>query len=147
MRNRAEHTIKSLLEELKTNFPSFEVGQIFETLKSIYPNSTVAKKNKTIRLNSVKFTKPLAVSRKDKAFMVKEENEMLSFFRNLSKGDFLKVVEIDGKTVRCVNLSIKEEIRNKFYGDDETKFINISFDDIANGNLRLVKRRIDKYLE
>ena len=147
MRDRTEHTIKSLLEELKADFPCFQKNQIFETLKSIYPDSTVKRKNKTIKLNAKNFTKPLAVSRKDKAVMIKEGNKMLSFFRNVSKGDFLKVVEINENLAKCVNLSIRENIRNKYYKDEETKFVNISFEDIANGNLRLAKRKIDKYLK
>lgn len=147
MKNRAKHTLKSLLEELKINYPSFEEGQIFEILKSIYPDSSINKENKIIFLNSKEFTKPLAVSRRDKAVMLKEGNEMLSFFRNTTKGDFIKIVEVKDEKAKCVNLSLKESIKEKYYKDKDTKYINISFDDIANGNLKLIKRKIDKYLE
>jgi len=144
MKDRARHTIKSLLEELKDNFPSFEVGQIFETLKSIYPDVSINKKNKTIFLNSKEFTKPMAVCRKDKSNMIKEGNKMVGFFRNLTKGDFLKIVELDDNNAKCINLSLRESVREKYYKEE---FIKISFNDIANGNLRLVKRKIDKYLK
>ncbi len=147
MRERAEHTIKSLLTELKANFPCFQKDQIFETLKSIYPDASVNKNNKTIFLNSRRFTKPLAVNRKDKAVMIKENNDMLFLFKDITKGYFLKVVCLDEENAKCINLSLKENIRDKYYNDKETKYIKITFEDVANGNLRLVKRKIDKYLK
>lgn len=148
MEKRSSHTIATLLEELKQKFPKFEKNQIFETLKSIYPDSTISKENKNITLNENTFTKPLALNRKSKSFLIKQENKMISFFKNLSKGDFLKVVEVekDGNA-KCINLSLQENTRKQYYNDNETKYVSLSFSDIANGNVRLMRRKIDKYLK
>ena len=147
MEKRSSYTITTLLEELKQKFPKFEINQIFETLKSIYPDSTISKKNKNIVLNENAFTKPLALNRKSKSFLIKQENKMISFFKNLSKGDFLKVIKVEKNgNAKCINLSLYENIRKQYYNDNETKYINLTFNDIANGNVRLMKRKIDKYL-
>ena len=147
MEKRSSYTITTLLEELKQKFPKFEKNQIFETLKSIYPDSTVNKENKNITLGKNTFTKPLALNRKDKSFLLKRENEMISFFRNLSKGDFLKVIKVEKNgSAKCINLSLQENIKEQYYNDNETKYINLAFNDIANGNVRLMRRKIDKYL-
>jgi len=141
MEKRSSYTITTLLEELKQKFPKFEINQIFETLKSIYPDSTISKKNKNIVLNENAFTKPLALNRKSKSFLIKQEN------KNLSKGDFLKVIKVEKNgNAKCINLSLYENIRKQYYNDNETKYINLTFNDIANGNVRLMKRKIDKYL-
>lgn len=147
MGERTAYTIKTLLEELKKRFPCFKKDQIFETLKSIYPNDLIDRKNRIIKFNHKEFTKPLAVSSKDKAKMLKESNKMLVFFRNVSRGDFLKVIKTDGKTAKCVNVSLKESVKRKYYGDEQTRYLTINFDDMANGNIKLVKRKIDKYLK
>ena len=44
MERKSVYTIRSLLEELKKQFPGFRVNQIFETLKSIYPKESFSKK-------------------------------------------------------------------------------------------------------
>jgi len=148
MEKRSSYTITTLLEELKQKFPKFEKNQIFETLKSIYPDSTISKENKNITLDKNTFTKPLALNRKDKSFLLKRENKMISFFKNLSKGDFLKVIEVEeNDSAKCINLSLQENIREQYYNDNETKYINLAFSDIANGNVRLMRRKIDKYLK
>lgn len=147
MEKRSVYTIQTLLEELKEKTPHFEINQIFETLKSIYPDSEISKENKNIVLNEKEFTKPLALNHKDKSFLLKEESPMISFFKNFSKGDFLKVVKIDGKKAKCINISIKEKVKKKYYNDNETKYINLSFSNIANGEVKLMKRKIDKYLK
>lgn len=148
MEKRSSYTIATLLEELKQKFPKFEKDQIFETLKSIYPDSTISKENKNITLGKKVFTKPLALNKKSKSFLLKQENEMISFFKNLSKGDFLKVIKIEENgNAKCINLSLCENIRKQYYNDDETKYINLTFNDIANGNVKLMRRKIDKYLK
>lgn len=147
MEKRSSYTISTLLEELKQKFPKFEKNQVFETLKSIYPDTTVSRKNKNITFNNKTFTKPLALNRKDKKMLLKEENEMISFFRNVNRGDFLKVIKIENNQAKCINLSLCENTRKKYYNDNETKYVILTFDDIASGNVRLMRRKINKYLE
>jgi len=143
--NRSVYTINSLLEELKEKFPRFEKDQIFEIVKSVYPDSSIPKDKRNISFDGKVFTKPLAVSRRDKAVFVKEENKMTTFFKNLSRGDFIQVVETNGLTAKCVNLSLREDVKQKYY-KDEGSFIRLSFEDIANGTVRPFKRKVDKYI-
>lgn len=147
MEKRSIYTIRTLLEELKEKTPKFEINQIFETLKSIYPDSKINKENKNIILEGKEFTKPLVLNRKSKNNLLKENNPMTSFFRNFSKGDFLKVVEVKNKEAKCINISLKEKIRKKYYSNEETKYIILTFNDIANGNVKMMKRKVDKYLK
>lgn len=147
MEKRSIYTIRTLLEELKEKTPKFEINQIFETLKSIYPDSKINKENKNIVLEGKEFTKPLVLNRKSKNNLLKENNPMTSFFRNFSRGDFLKVVEVKNKEAKCINISLKEKIRKKYYSNEETKYIILTFNDIANGNVKIMKRKVDKYLK
>lgn len=142
---RSTYTINTLLEELKERFPRFEKNQIFEIIKSVYPDSSIPKNKRNISFNGKIFTKPLAVSRRDKAVFIKENNKMTSFFKNLSRGDFIQVIETDGKTAKCVNLSLKEDVKQKYY-NDEVSLIELTFEDIANGTVRPFKRKVDKYI-
>jgi hypothetical protein len=145
--NRSAHTISSLLEDLKTKIPSFKEGQIFEIKKSIYPTEEVPKDKKNIEINENVFTKPLALSRKDKHNAVKEKSSLVDFFKNVSRGDFLKVVSVEGPEAKCVNLSLKEEIMKRFYSDDFTKHITLRLEDIANGTAKPFSRKLNKYLK
>ena len=143
--NRSIYTINSLLEELKDKFPRFEKNQIFEIIKSVYPDSSIPKDKRNISFDGKVFTKPLAVSRRDKAVFIKENNKMTSFFKNLSRGDFIQVVETDGKAAKCINLSLREDVKQKYY-KDEGSFIKLTFEDIANGTVRPFKKKVDKYI-
>ena len=140
---RSIYTIQTLLEELKKTTPSFKEGQFFETLKSIYPKEEALKEKKTIEYEGKKFTKPLACSRKDKNNYLKEKSPITNFFKNNTKGDFLKVIKVNGSIAECINLSLNENIRDEFYKDDK---IIITFNMIANGIIKQAKRKIDKYL-
>jgi hypothetical protein len=131
---------------MKEQFPGFKKGQIFETIKSIYPKSTIDKKKKNIKYNGRVFTKPLALSKKDKNLLVKESSDLLSFFNDITRGDFLQIIETDGKKAVCKNLSFRENIREAFYNDKES-FVTISYDDLAMGNVKMFRRKIDKYLK
>jgi len=137
------HTINSLLEELKEKFPHFEKNQIFETLKSVYPDSSIPKEQRNISFGGKFFTKPLAASRRDKMNFVKEKSDIVGFFKNTTRGDFIQVVETNGKTAKCINLSLNEDIRSKYYRDS---YINIGFEDIANGTVKPFRRKVDKYI-
>lgn len=144
MEKRSIYTIQTLLEELKEKIPSFAKEMIFETLKPIYPSVKVPKEKRNITYRDVCCTKPLAVDRKSKNKFIKEESPLADFFKNTTRGDFLKVIEIDDKKALCINLSIHEEIIDKFYKDE---LISVSFDMIADGTVKQVKRKIDKYLQ
>jgi len=142
--NRSTYTIRTLLTELKERFPKFEKGQIFETLKSIYPDSNMPKEKRNIKLEENVFTKPLALSRKDKSGLIKEESKMVGFFKNLSRGDFLKVEEVVDGSARCVNLSLNDDIVKRYYVGDK---ITLTLDEIANGTVRLYRRKINKFIK
>jgi hypothetical protein len=142
--NRSTYTFRTLLTELKERFPKFEEGQIFETLKSIYPDSNMPKEKRNIKLEEKVFTKPLALSRKDKSSLIKEESKMVGFFKNLSRGDFLKVEEVVGDSAKCINLSLKDDIVKRYYVGDK---ITLSLDEIANGTVRLCRRKINKFIK
>jgi hypothetical protein len=144
--NRSTYTINSLLTELKQKTP-FKEGMVFETLKSIYPKDDVPKDKKNIKIEEKTFTKPLALSRKDKGNAIKEHSSLVDFFKNVSRGDFLRVVKVDGQKVQCVNLSLKEEILKKYYSDDYTKQITLRLEDIANGTAKPFSRKLNKYLK
>lgn len=141
---RSTYTIKTLLQELKKTTPIFKVGQIFETLKSIYPDTNLPRNKVDIKIDDTLFTKPLASSRKDKIKYIKENSPISNFFKNISKGDFLKVVELKDNNAICINLSLKEGIREKYYNNEK---IIISFNMIANGTIKQFKRKVIKYLE
>lgn len=147
MEKRSAYTIHALLEELKEKVPHFEEGQVFETIKSIYPDSNISKKNKNISFQENEFTKPLALSHRDKNILLKENSPMVHFFRNFSRGDFLKVISVKNDTAKCINLTLTEKAKKIYYNDSETNYIGITFQDIATGNVRLTKRKIDKYLK
>lgn len=140
---RSVYTLEQLLDEMKSTTPTFKVGQLFETLKSVYPDVHVPRCKKNISYKGVSFTKPLANSRKAKESFLKEGSPLKDFFRNTSKGDFLQVVKVENKKAYCINLSIKEGIRESYY---KNEYIVIDYTMIANGTVKPFKRKtIDKY--
>jgi len=140
---RSVYTLEQLLEEIKSTTPSFKVGQLFETIKSIYPDVRVPRSKKNITYKDVSFTKPLASSRKAKESFLKEQSPLSDFFRNTGKGDFLQVVKVENKKAYCVNLSIKEKFRERFYKEE---YIVLDYMMIANGMVKPFKRKnIEKY--
>lgn len=142
---RSTYTIQQLLDEVKQTIPSFEEGQIFETLKSIYPSTKIPRFKRNITYKNISFTKPLASSRKAKENFIKEDSPVADFFKNTTKGDFLRVVSTDGKTAKCINLSLRDSIREDFYSNEED-YILIDYTDIANGTVKQFKRKnVEKY--
>lgn len=136
-------TVRELLEEAKKNLPEFKVGQFLETLKPIYPISE-SRAERNIKINGKEVTKPLAVDKKTKREFIKHNSPFRDFFRNKTKGDILEIVEIDGNTAKCVNLSINEEIKERFY---KNKYVFVCYEDIITGVVKTVKRNIDKYIK
>lgn len=140
---RSTYTLQQLLNEIKSTTPSFKVGQLFETLKSIYPDVRVPREKKNVTYEDISFTKPMASSRKAKQTFLKEESPVAGFFRNTTKGDFLRVEKVEGKKAYCINLSLKEDIRERFYKEE---YIVVDYMMIANGTVRPYKRKnIEKY--
>lgn len=141
--NRSKYTLNKLLEEIKATVPAFKVGQIFETTKSIYPDVRIPRSKKNITYKDISFTKPLACDKKGKERFLKEESPLADFFKNTSKGDFLQVVKVENKKAYCVNLSLKEEVREKFYKDE---YIVLDYLAVVDGTVKPFKRKsIEKY--
>ncbi len=141
--NKSTYTLQKLLNEIKSSVPSFKVGQLFETVNSIYPDVNIPRSKKNITFNGISFTKPLANSRKAKQTFIKEDSPVAGFFKNTSRGDFLKIIKIKGKKAYCVNLSLKDEIREGFYKDE---YVEIDYIMVANGTVKPYKRKnIEKY--
>ena len=136
----AKINISILLEELK-DF-TFKEGQVFETLRPIYPTEP--------RVNVVKyqkryFTKPLAVDKKFKKNLLSEGDVLKDFFKEFTKGDFVKVVKVldNGKRAECENLSLDNNIKEEFYKEN----FNLSNEYLRDGSLKLCKRSVAKYLK
>lgn len=145
MESKATYTLRLLLEEIGQNLPDFKEGQVYETLKSVYPNvSEMKRENRNILVEGIMMTKPLAVSKKSKELFKKESSPLFDFFKNSTKGDFLKVVKVEEDKAYCENISIKEDVKNKFY---KNELVKITKEDILNGNFKLFKRKVNKYLE
>lgn len=135
---RSNKTIGELLEEIRNSLPKFKKGLILETIVSIYPTNGEGK----ISYGNISFTKPMALSRKDKQKIVKENSPLKGFFREFTRGDFLKVIDvIDGKAV-CLNVSIKKEIRDGFY---KNEYITIEQKDLIDGTVKPYRRKIEKF--
>lgn len=143
MRKRVAHTIGTLLEELKKDIPNFRNGQIFEILKSIYPDTKIPKEKRNVTYNNISFTKPLACDRKTKAKYSKEKSPVADFFKDTTRGDFLKIVETNGYSAKCINLSLKDSIREKFYRNE---IVEINFNMVARGDIKQFRRKVSKYL-
>lgn len=140
---KSNYTLNNLLEEIKSTIPAFKVGQIFETTKSIYPDVHTPRSKKNITYKDVSFTKPLASNRKSKERFLKEESPLSDFFKNSSKGDFLQVVKVENKKAYCINLSLKESVREKFYKEE---YVVLDYLAIINGLVKPFKRKnIEKY--
>ena len=136
MEERTVYTIKTLLEELKKTIPRFKKGQFFETLKSIYPDTDIPKNEKNISIDGISFTRPMASSRKDKRNYVKEHSPISKFFTDLKRGDILEILETNGYTAICRNVSLNE-IAKEYYKDEK---IELTFNMIAEGFIKQVRK-------
>jgi hypothetical protein len=140
METKANHTLRLLMEEIGSTIPDFKVGQIYITIKSLYP--TYSAKNKNIVIDNKTITKPLACSKKSKEWFRKDKSILYDFFQEKTKGDFLKGVKEENNIAYCENISLKKEIKEKYYKDE---LIKITKDDILNNNVKLYKRNITKF--
>lgn len=142
MEKRSAYTIKTLLEEMKTELPKFKKGMVFETLQTFFPKSNVPKENRNVFFREQSFTKPLACSRKDKENYIKEDSPVSYFFKETTRGDFLEIKEVKNGIALCENLSLKNDIREEFY---KNELIEIKYNDLVNGLVRIYRRKIDKF--
>lgn len=141
------YTLNELLEEVRSQHPRFEKGQYFEVLKSIYPDVSIGENVKNISIGeNARATKPLACSSKAKREFKKDKSPFWKFFKENTRGDFLEIVETDGISATCINRSIKEQILDEHYSDDDMRYIRITFDDVINSNVKRVYRGIKKYI-
>lgn len=144
MERRSRHTINTLLTEMKQGIPALKKGMIFETMKSVFPANDIPREKKNITLEGTSFTKPMACNAKDKEKYIKEESPVASFFAEHNRGDFLKAVKVENDTAYCINISLKEEIREEYYKEE---LIPISYLDIANNTYRIYRRNIQKFFD
>lgn len=140
------YTLGALLEELKEQTPKFEVGQFFEVQKSIYPSASIDKEDKNVLIEGVTLTLPMACSQKAKRQFKKDKSPFFNFSKDNTRGDFLEIVETDGHSAKCINRSISEEIQNKYYINEQIKYITISFDEVLDSTVKRVYRGIKKYI-
>jgi hypothetical protein len=144
MDERSNITLRLLLEEIKKDLPPFKVGMVFETIKSIYPPSSMKRWEKNIIIEDVEITKPLAVSKKSKELFRKDRSVLSEFYADYKKGDLLKVVSIKEGKAFCENVSIKKEYKERYYNQ---QLVEITLEDIISGNIKQLKRNAIKYME
>ena len=125
-------TINKILKKLSKEIPIAEKGDILECMKTIYPDPNTPREDKNIILNSMELTPPLACSKEWKKMLIKEHNCICQIYKELDRGDFLKVKRVDNTKVFVENISIEEEFRKEF---------PIEKIEIAKKNFNLIRRR------
>jgi hypothetical protein len=128
----SRNTINSILKRLETEMvPAISEQDIIETISTLYPASDHLKENNIV-INETVMTTPLATSQEIKSLLQKDNSPMLEIYKELERGDVLKVLEINNSEIMVENLSIKEEYRKPF---------KINKIDIAKGNFNVIKRK------
>lgn len=122
-----KQTINKILKRLSAQVPFVENGDIIETFKTVYPECN----NGNIVLEGIEMTAPLTCSKEWKKLLIKEESPLLKIYKELNRGDLLKVNKIINNKVFVENISISEEYRKEFCIDKI---------DIVKKNFNVVKR-------
>lgn len=136
-----KRTLEDILVEARNTIPELKEGQVFETMTSIYPNDTISPDLKNITVDGSRLTLPKASSSKAKKQFRKKDSYLKELFKDGIKGDYLMVEKvIDKNTFFCKNISIKEEMLDKYFSDKQMKYIRLSKDDILQGNIKRVYR-------
>lgn len=127
-----EKTLNKIMQRLSKEVPIVEIGDIFETEETLFPEASVPREEKNIIINSTEMTPPLACNKEWKIFMLKDESVLCEIYREFDRGDILKVKRIESNKVFVENLSIEEEFRKEF---------SIDKVDIIKKKFNLVKRK------
>jgi len=131
----------NFFQEILNNIPKFEVGMKFEVKNTIYPDDKIDEQIKNI---GNKFTKPLAISAKDKLKIRQREDDVLLDFLSFKnckreKGDILVVKEVKNGIALCENISRPETIK-QYYEHESIKFVKISIRDVLESNIKKIER-------
>lgn len=127
-----EKTINKILQRLSQELPIAEKGDLLETQKTLYPLGSVPREEKNIIINSTEVTPPLACSKEWKKLMCKESAPLCEIYKDMTRGDILKVKRVEGGNLIVENLSIDNEFRKEF---------KINKIEIAKKNFSLIRRK------
>lgn len=127
-----EKTLNGILSKLKDEVPIVQEGDIIETFKTVYPSCDVPRERKNIVIESVEMTKPLAASKSAKEMMKKDGSSLVNIYKDLNRGDILRVKCIDGNSVKVENISLYEKYEEDFIIDKI---------DILKKNFIVIQRR------
>ena len=123
-----EKTINQILQRLSKELPIAEVGDLLETQKTIYPLGSLPREEKNIVIESMEVTPPLACSKEWKKLLEKEKAPLRQIYKDLTRGDILRVKAIEDGYLIVENLSIDNEFRKDFrIGKIEIAKKNFSF--------------------
>jgi hypothetical protein len=126
------NTLNEIMNSLKKEVPIIEDGDILETFSTIYPDYSIKRKEKNVIIEGTEMTVPLAASQSAKDMMKKDGSTLLKIYKDVNRGDILKVKKIEGNKITVENSSLKEEFRKDFVID---KF------DIMKKNFVVIQRR------
>ena len=137
-RNKA---LEEILIKARNEVPRLSEGQVFETMTSIYPNEKISPNLKNVIEGEVRLTLPKASCSKSKRQFRKKGGLLGNLFKEGIKGDFLVIEKIvDEDTFYCKNISILEDVSDKYYSDKQMKYIRFTRDDIVQNNIKRVYR-------
>jgi hypothetical protein len=127
-----EKTINKILQRLSKELPIAEVGDLLETQKTLYPLGSLPREDKNIIIDSMEVTPPLACSQEWKKLLLKEKAPLCQIYKDMTRGDILRVKRIDKCGLIVENLSIDDEFRKEFKIDKM---------EIAKKNFSLIRRK------
>ena len=127
-----EKTINQILQRLSKELPIAEVGDLLETQKTIYPLGSLPREEKNIVIESMEVTPPLACSKEWKKLLEKEKAPLRQIYKDLTRGDILRVKRVEDGYLIVENLSIDDEFRKDF---------RIGKIEIAKKNFSLIRRK------
>ena len=127
-----EKTINKILQRLSKELPIAEVGDLLETQKTLYPLGSLPREDKNIIIDSMEVTPPLACSQEWKKLLLKEKAPLCQIYKDMTRGDILRVKRIDKYGLIVENLSIDDEFRKEFKIDKM---------EIAKKNFSLIRRK------
>jgi len=127
-----EKTINKILQRLVQELPIAEEGDLLETQKTLYPLGSIPREEKNIIIGSVEVTPPLACSKEWKKLMNKEKAPLCEIYKDITRGDILRVKKVSKSSLIVENLSIDNEFRKEF---------KIDKIELAKKNFSLIRRK------